>query len=192
MGSGKSTVGRILSSLTGFALVDTDQLLAREAGQSIPEIFREHGEKYFRTLETRVLQSLVGRIGLIVATGGGAIIPPENRALFRQIGTVVWLDASTDPQVRQIVLLDAPAVLGWERWREIGMRYGMGLVEGLLEHAITVGRLDPQPVAPLAHVLVGALDEAALYVAGAEDQAAARAEVQVVVDRLIAALARDR
>lgn len=96
MGSGKSTVGRILSSLTGFALVDTDQLLAREAGQSIPEIFREHGEKYFRTLETRVLQSLVGRIGLIVATGGGAIIPPENRALFRQIGTVVWLDASTD------------------------------------------------------------------------------------------------
>lgn len=96
MGSGKSTVGRILSSLTGFALVDTDQLLAREAGQSIPEIFREHGEKYFRALETRILQSLVGRIGLIVATGGGAIIPAENRALFRQIGTVVWLDASTD------------------------------------------------------------------------------------------------
>ncbi len=96
MGSGKSTVGRILSSLTGYALMDTDQLLASEAGQSIPEIFREHGEKYFRALETRMLQSLVGRIGLIVATGGGAIVSAENRALFRQIGTVVWLDASTD------------------------------------------------------------------------------------------------
>lgn len=87
MGSGKSSVGRILSSLTGFALVDTDTLVAQEAGQSIPAIFKQHGEEYFRALETKVLQSLVGRIGLIVATGGGVVTIAENRRLLPQIGS---------------------------------------------------------------------------------------------------------
>ncbi len=96
MGSGKSSVGRILSSLTGFALVDTDTLVAQEAGQSIPAIFKQHGEEHFRALEARTLQSLVGRIGLIVATGGGIITSAANRQLLPQIGPVVWLDASPD------------------------------------------------------------------------------------------------
>ena len=102
MGSGKSSVGRILSSLTGFALVDTDTLVAQEAGQSIPAIFKQHGEEYFRALETKVLQSLVGRIGLIVATGGGVIIAEENRKLLAQIGPVVWLDASTEQLFQRV------------------------------------------------------------------------------------------
>jgi shikimate kinase len=96
MGSGKSSVGRILSSLTGFVFVDTDNRVAREAGRSIPEIFRTEGEEHFRQLETGVLRGLVGRIGLIVATGGGVILGEENRRLLRAIGPVVWLDASTD------------------------------------------------------------------------------------------------
>ena len=96
MGSGKSSVGRILSSLTGFALVDTDTLVSQEAAQSIPAIFKQHGEEHFRALETKVLQSLVGRIGLIIATGGGIITAEENRKLLPQIGPVIWLDASPD------------------------------------------------------------------------------------------------
>jgi shikimate kinase len=96
MGSGKSSVGRILSSLTGFALVDTDTLVAQEAGQTIPAIFKQHGEQHFRTLETKVLQSLIGRIGLIIATGGGVITVEENRRLLPQVGPVVWLDASPE------------------------------------------------------------------------------------------------
>ena len=96
MGSGKSSVGRLLSSLTGFALVDTDTLVAQEAGQSIPSIFKKHGEEHFRALETKVLQSLVGRIGLVVATGGGVITVAENRRLLPQIGPVIWLDASPE------------------------------------------------------------------------------------------------
>ena len=96
MGSGKSSVGRILSSLTGFALVDTDTLVAQQAGKSIPAIFREHGEEHFRALETAALQSLVGRIGLIVATGGGIVTVEENRKILPQIGPVVWLDANPD------------------------------------------------------------------------------------------------
>ncbi len=96
MGSGKSSVGRILSSLTGFALVDTDHLVTQEAGCSIPEIFRAEGEECFRRRETAVLRGLVGRIGLIVSTGGGIIVAEENRHLMAEIGPVVWLDASTD------------------------------------------------------------------------------------------------
>jgi shikimate kinase len=96
MGSGKSSVGRILSSLTGFALVDTDTLIAQQAGQTIPAIFKQHGEEHFRALETEVLQSLVGRIGLIIATGGGIITSAKNREILPQIGPVVWLDATPE------------------------------------------------------------------------------------------------
>jgi len=102
MGSGKSSVGRILSSLTGFALVDTDTLVAQEAGKAISAIFKQHGEEHFRALETKVLQSLVGRIGLIVATGGGVVTVAENRACLPQIGPVVWLDAGTDQLYQRV------------------------------------------------------------------------------------------
>ncbi len=102
MGSGKSSVGRILSSLTGFALVDTDTLVAQEAGQSIPAIFKQHGEEHFRALETKALQSLIGRIGLIVATGGGVITVEENRKLLPEIGPVVWLDASPEQLYQRV------------------------------------------------------------------------------------------
>ena len=89
-----------------------------------------------------------------------------------------WLDASADPEVRRIVLLDGPAVLGWERWREVGdaPRHGPGAA--LLTELMDAGAMPRQPVEPLAHVLIGALDEAALYVALAEDPDAARAEVR--------------
>ena len=91
--------------------------------------------------------------------------------------------------MHRIILVEAPSVLGWERWREIGMRYGMGLLEGLLAHAIEIGRIPRQPVRPLAHVVIGALDEAALYIARADDQDKARAEAGAVVERLIVSLA---
>jgi shikimate kinase len=102
MGSGKSSVGRILSSLTGFALVDTDTLVAQEAGQSINAIFKQHGEEYFRALEAKTLRSLVGRIGLIVATGGGVVTVAENRGILPQIGPVVWLDASPEQLYQRV------------------------------------------------------------------------------------------
>ena len=102
MGSGKSSVGRIVSSLTGFALVDTDTLVAQKAGKSIPDIFRSEGEEHFRQLEAEVLRGLVGRIGLVVATGGGVIVSEENRQLLPQIGPVVWLDAGTEQLYQRV------------------------------------------------------------------------------------------
>jgi len=78
-----------------------------------------------------------------------------------------WLDACSDPGVQQILLVDGPAVLGWERWREIGRRDGLGLTTRGLQNAMDAGAIPAQPLAPLAHVLVGALDESALYLSRA-------------------------
>jgi hypothetical protein len=100
-------------------------------------------------------------------------------------GADTFLDRCLEPEVQRIVLLDAPAVLGWERWREIGWRYGMGLTESVLAAAMDAGQVPRQPVRPLAHVLLGALDEAALYVARAPDRDAARAEMTAALGRLL-------
>jgi hypothetical protein len=86
--------------------------------------------------------------------------------------------------VQRIVLLDSPAVLGWDRWREIASEYGLGLIEASLAAAIEAGEIADQPVKPLAHVLMGALDEAALLVARSDDPGM-RDQVTAVLDRLL-------
>ena len=79
--------------------------------------------------------------------------------------------------------------LTWEQWREVGMKYGLGLVEGVLQAAVEAGQIEPQPVRALAHVLLGAVDEAAMVVARAADQDAAREEMLTILRRLLRSLA---
>jgi len=114
---------------------------------------------------------------------GGLSDPDPVRAL--RAGAEEFLDACREPEVQQIALLDAPAVLGWELWREIEAEYALGLIRAGLEAAMAAGALAQQPTEPLAHVLLGALTEAALYLARAEDAEAAREEVGLTLDRLI-------
>jgi AcrR family transcriptional regulator len=105
-------------------------------------------------------------------------------------GALAFLEASEkDAAVRQIALVDAPSVLGWDRWREIGMRYALGLVQTTIEEAMDAGLLVRQPAAPLAHLLVGAIDEAALLVARAEDGGETRRHVTAGLERMLGALA---
>ena len=94
MGSGKSSVGRHVAALTGHRFVDTDQLIVRKQRMEISAIFAQHGEAYFRDLETECLQELVGVCGIVLATGGGLVLRSENRALLHEIGVVIWLDAN--------------------------------------------------------------------------------------------------
>ena len=93
MGTGKSTIGRNLSQTFGYPLIDTDDMIVEQQGRPIPEIFESDGEETFRDLETKVLQSLHQHSGHIISTGGGIIGRPENCALLRQLGYVVWLIA---------------------------------------------------------------------------------------------------
>ena len=94
MGCGKSSVGRRLSGLTGHRFVDTDELVVQSEGRTISEIFSQSGEDYFRDVEQRSLEELVGVCGIILSTGGGLVLRPANRETLKKIGIVAWLDAS--------------------------------------------------------------------------------------------------
>ena len=93
-------------------------------------------------------------------------------------GVRSFLDACTDRALMRISLLDAPAVLGWAEWREIDARYGLGLVSFGLENAMERGLFRRRDVRPLAHLLIGAMAEAAMLIANAADHARARDEVE--------------
>jgi AcrR family transcriptional regulator len=99
-----------------------------------------------------------------------------------------FLDACVDSELRRLLLVDGPAVLGSEELHEIGARWGLGLLRKALNDAIEAGELEPQPVEPLAHLLIGALNEAGLAIATAPDQAQARADIGAAVERLVAGL----
>lgn len=108
-----------------------------------------------------------------------------------QAGCRAFLEASIDPGVQRIVVLDAPAVLGWEAVREIEARYSMSMIERGLQQAIEHGRIDPRPTGPLAHMLFGALCEGAMTVArSGGDQRAAMREVARELGALLKALER--
>ncbi|HWL54174.1 MAG TPA: shikimate kinase [Chthoniobacteraceae bacterium] len=96
MGSGKSSVGRLLATYLGFRFVDTDAMVVKKAGQPISEIFAQRGEAAFREEETAALRSLVGKQLLVVATGGGIVEREENHPLLHEVGFVVALSATEE------------------------------------------------------------------------------------------------
>jgi len=96
MGTGKTTIGKRVARSLGFRFVDTDQLIARKAGKSIPDIFAHSGEEAFRELETEVLRECAARSGQVISTGGGIVTRPGNLEILRDAGYVVWLKASPE------------------------------------------------------------------------------------------------
>ena len=94
MGTGKSSVGRLVAAQLQFAFVDTDQLIEERAGRSISQIFADDGEPAFRALEQEVVQSLAGLDRTVIATGGGLGANPENLARLKEHALVVCLWAS--------------------------------------------------------------------------------------------------
>jgi shikimate kinase len=100
MGTGKSTVGKVLAQMTGLTYVDLDARIVAQAGRSINEIFAEQGEAAFRALESALLHSLCGQKGIILSTGGGAVLSSANRAVMKAGGMVVNLTAPV-PVIRQ-------------------------------------------------------------------------------------------
>jgi len=118
MGSGKTSVGRLLATRLGFEFVDLDALIVEQAGKSINTIFNELGEATFRGLEQKQLAALVGRTGMVLSTGGGAVINPENRRLMRLIGPVVNLSATVEELAKRLAAVDDRPLLQGEESRE--------------------------------------------------------------------------
>jgi hypothetical protein len=105
-----------------------------------------------------------------------------------RVGCLVFLDACLDPAFARISLIEAPAVLGWAEWRATDSRHGLGLIKEAIGQAIATGAMAPMPIDPLAHLLMAALNEAALVIAGSPDPVAAREEVGGTLDELLARL----
>lgn len=104
MGCGKTTIGKELHRETNLRFTDTDQLIERHAGMSIPQIFKTRGESHFRELETCILRQMQAssRQSRIISTGGGVTIKPENRELLKKLGFVVWLHTDVDTLYQRI------------------------------------------------------------------------------------------
>lgn len=101
MGAGKSTVGRALAQILGLEFVDSDAEIEQRTGADIPWIFEIEGESGFRDREAKVLADISSRDGIVMATGGGAIVRDENRRILSERGFVVYLEATLREQVRR-------------------------------------------------------------------------------------------
>jgi AcrR family transcriptional regulator len=149
---------RALFARHGYAAVGTEQI-ARRAGVTRGALYHQFPAKedLFLAVYEQVEQELTEKV-----TSGLADLSSPFAAM-RQ-GVKGFLDACRAPEVQRIVLIDGPSVLGWQRWREVADRYGLGLLEGVISAAIDAGEIAPVAAEPLAHLLMGALDEAALLV----------------------------
>jgi AcrR family transcriptional regulator len=175
---------RRLFAERGYASVGTEEIV-RAAGVTRGALYHhfEGKRELFEAVYRRVEQELAERI----ATGALAANADSPLTAMRA-GAEMFLGACTEPDVQRIALLDGPSVLGWDLWREIGAEHGLGLIEASLQAAIEAGVVARQPVRPLAHVLMGALDEAAMLVARSEDPERMRVDVGRTLDTLLAAL----
>ena len=102
MGVGKTTVGRRLAKRLDMEFVDADEEIERAAGLSIQEIFDRFGEEYFRDGERRVIARLIEDDRQVIATGGGAFMNEETRALILENATAIWLDADLDTLISRV------------------------------------------------------------------------------------------
>jgi shikimate kinase len=102
MGTGKTAVGKQLGRLLGEPFIDSDAEIERHAGVDIPYIFEREGEAGFRQREREVLALLCQREGIVLATGGGAVLSPENRRVLRDSGVVIYLETSLAQQLQRV------------------------------------------------------------------------------------------
>jgi AcrR family transcriptional regulator len=136
-------------------------------------------EAVYAQVEADFSQMLTDEI--LPTLGEGDIDPLD--VMEQAIG--VTLDASLDPELQQIVLIDAPSVLGWKRWREIADEHSLGLVKGLLSAGSQSGSMRPLPTDTLANLLMAALSQSMLMVGQAENKAAAKEEATETMKALI-------
>jgi AcrR family transcriptional regulator len=174
--------GRRLFADRGYGAVATEEIV-RTAGVTRGALYHHFDgkEELFAAVYEQVEADLVAELGQVAARAADPL-----DALH--LGAAKFLEACRRPEIQRITLIDAPSVLGWERWREIGVRYGFGLIEEVLKTGMEQGVIEAQPVRPLTHLLLGAMDEAAMLVARSDD-AELREQVAASIDRYLDTLA---
>ena len=181
------TAGRALFGARGYADVGTEEVV-RAAGVSRGALYHHFADKaeLFAAVLESVEETTNARVVAAVLAAG-----PDDPITAMQRGTAAFLDVCAEPEMARIMLIDAPAVLGAQGWSDASTESDIGLVVQLITHGIELGRIRPQPAVPLARILLGALREAALFLASAPDPAAAREEVGAVLNGIIESVAAD-
>lgn len=111
MGTGKTAVGELLAKKLKFEFFDTDLMVEKETGKSITEIFEKEGEPAFRAHEKQMVKKALDREGVVVSTGGGAIVDPENLKLMKEKGFIIGLSASPEAILQRISNMDTRPLL---------------------------------------------------------------------------------
>jgi AcrR family transcriptional regulator len=164
-------VARELFSDRGYGAVGTEEIVRRaRVTRALYHHFRDKRD-LFRAVHEELEQGLVEQIT-------GQIAGIEDPIELLEQATRAFLDACTDPAMIQIALVDAPNVLGWDEWREIDAKYGLGLTTMGLQLAMDSGALRRQDTRVLGHLVLGALGEAAMLIGHSDDPEKAREEVE--------------
>ena len=175
------TAARALFTERGYAGVPAEEVV-RAAGVTRGALYHHFRDKkdLFRAVHELLEEELVARIGATIAGETDVV------ALLVR-GTDAFLDACEEPSFSRIALQEAPSVLGWAEWREIDMRYSLGLITGVLRQGMETGALREQPVEPLGHLIAGAMGEAGILIAAGTPRADVRAPLMALLDGITAA-----
>ncbi len=172
---------RALFTERGYADTPTEEIVKR-AGVTRGALYYQFRDKsdLFLTVLEELNQELIQNIAQAMQSGSGDLWDKRVRT-----GCAAFLDGCLDPSVQRILLIDGPSVLGWEVHRRLEEEYGLGIIRQTLQEVLDAGLIEPQPVEPLAQLLLGALDGAAIYIAQSEDVQTARREMGASLDRLL-------
>jgi len=169
---------RSLFGARGFAAVGIEEL-AREAGVTRGALYHHFESK--EALFAAVFEAVERELMMTAASAAVAADPWDG---LRR-GCRAFLEAVSAPEMRRMVLLDAPAVLGWEKWRQIDLKYGLALLKGGLEAAMKSGQMRSRPVEPLAYMLLGAITEAAMLIGAQAADGPGRERIVAELDGLL-------
>ena len=189
---GRATQERIvevamgLFASAGYDATSIETVLAK-SGISRGALYHHFRDK--AALFEAVLEAMEAAITRKLRTASAGMTDP---VAAMRAGGDAWLALSRDPAVKQIVLIDAPSVLGWQRWREIDSRYGFGLIKAGLKNLCNTGRLPAEMIEPLSHVLLASMMELALLVARADKPTAATRSARRALHTLIDSLLGSR
>jgi len=187
---GRATRGQLIEVATslfaghGYGGTSIEAVLAA-AGVSRGALYHHFAGK--EALFTAVLEAVSERVAAEVTEAIRDCTDPVGAMLT---GALAWIDLAGDPVIQRIMLVDAPSVLGWEQWRAMDEGRTVGAMQAMLQAVIDSDRLPQELVEPFSHMILAALDEAAMVVARAPDSRAAVAEGRQAVEELLNRLLR--
>jgi AcrR family transcriptional regulator len=176
--------GRILFAEKGFAATSTEDILSA-SGVSRGAMYHHFTSKteLFQAVFEAVEDDLTNGV-MVTATASGETDPMR----ILEAGFDAFLDQCRNPEVQRIVMLEGPTVLGWDTWHELDERYAFGTIKFLLARAAESGRVEPEAVDPLSHLLLGAIMQAGMVVARADDPVAAKKAMVASWSKLLSSL----